>query len=56
MIGHLLLPMFIIICFICLRSLDLSVSYGQARSYLKAVLYGAVGFVALIYLVQQVYG
>jgi hypothetical protein len=44
-------PQIILLLFICIRSADLAITSGLAKSYVRAICYGVVALLALIALI-----
>jgi hypothetical protein len=56
MLQTLLTPLFILVAYACARSADLSIMAAIGRSYVRAVVYGIIGLLALVYLVLALLG
>lgn len=56
MLQTLLTAFFILVAYACARSADLSIMAAIGRSYVRAVVYGIIGLLALVYLVLALLG
>lgn len=54
--NTLIQPFFIIVLFVLIRSADIAISASIVRDIVRAIFYGIVGILALVYVVITLFG